>query len=51
MVQATTAIGDFMLILVTSALWVGAGMLGAGLVCCGALGGVALAVRRWWRPR
>lgn len=51
MMHATAAIGDFMLILMTSALWVGAGLLGAGLLCCGAVGGLALAVRRWWRPR
>ena len=51
MVQATTAIGDFMLILMTSALWVGAGILGAGTLCCGALGGLALAMRRWRRLR
>ncbi len=51
MVQAFAAIADFMLILLSSALWVGAGIVGAGLLGLGALGGVFLAARRWWRLR
>ncbi|UAK26174.1 hypothetical protein [Sphingomonas nostoxanthinifaciens] len=51
MVHATAAIGDFMLILISSALWVGGGLVGAGLLGLGALGGLAFAFRRWWRVR
>jgi len=51
MIQATAAIGDFMLMLVGASLWVGAGIVGTGLLAIGALGGLAFAARRWWRPR
>jgi hypothetical protein len=51
MLGGVLAISDFMLILLTSALWVGAGMLGAGLIGVGALGGMAIALKRWLRPR
>ena len=49
MIHAAAAIGDFMLILVTSALWVGAGMAAVAASAFGALGGVFLAARHWWR--
>ena len=51
MVQATAAIGDFMLILAGQALWVGGGIFGAGLLGVGAIGGAYVAARRWRRPR
>jgi hypothetical protein len=51
MVNATLAISDFMLMLVTSALWVGGVVLGTGLAGIGALGGLAIVARRWWRMR
>jgi hypothetical protein len=51
MIGGVLAIGDFMLILVTSALWVGAGVLAVGLLGAGTVGGMVLAVRRWWRVR
>ena len=51
MVQAFAAIADFMLILLSSALYVGAGIVGAGLIGIGALGGVFLMARHWWRLR
>jgi len=51
MIQATTAIGDFMLMLVSASLWVGAGIVGMGLIGLGAIGGIAFAARRWWRLR
>lgn len=49
MVHATAAIGDFMLILLGSALWVGGGIVATGLVGLGAVGGLACAIRRWRR--
>ncbi|WP_404713529.1 hypothetical protein [Sphingomonas sp. MMS24-J13] len=51
MLHAFAAIADFMLILLTSALWVGAGIVGAGLIGLGAVGGAFLMARRWWRLR
>jgi hypothetical protein len=48
-VNATLAIGDFMLMLAMAALWVGGGILFAALAGAGALGGLALAARHWWR--
>ncbi len=51
MVGGVLAIGDFMLMLVTSALWVAAGILCAGLVGLGTIGGLAIAARHWWRTR
>jgi hypothetical protein len=41
MVNATLAISDFMLMLLTSALWVGSGVLGAALLFLAACGGLA----------
>jgi hypothetical protein len=49
MVNATLAIGEFMLMLVSAALWVGGGFLLAGLAGLGAIGGVAVAAWRRWR--
>jgi len=51
MVGGVLAIGDFMLMLVTSALWVGAGAAAIGLFSLGCLGGLVIAARRWWRTR
>ncbi len=51
MVGGVLAIGDFMLMLATSALWVGAGAFGVAAVGVGTIGGLALAARRWWRMR
>ncbi|WP_420142336.1 hypothetical protein [Sphingomonas sp.] len=51
MVNATLAIGEFMLMLVGAALWVGGGFLLAALAGIGAIGGVAFAARRWLRAR
>jgi hypothetical protein len=51
MVGGVLAISDFMLMLVTSALWVGAGLLCAGLLGIGTVGGLAIAARHWWRTR
>ena len=51
MVSATLAISDFMLMLLTSAFWVGGGALCIGLLGLGAIGGLAMAARHWWRIR
>ena len=51
MVGGVLAIGDFMLMLVMSALWVAGGLLCAGLVGVGTIGGLAIAARHWWRGR
>ena len=51
MLHATLAISDFMIILLGSALWVGGGILAAGLLGLGTAGGLFLAARRWWRMR
>ena len=51
MVNATLAISDFMLMLLTSALWVGSGILGAGVLFMVACGGLVIMARRWWRAR
>jgi len=51
MVNATLAISDFMLMLVTSALWVGGAILCMGLLGIGTIGGLAIAARHWWRTR
>ena len=51
MVQAFAAIADFMVILLGSALWVGAGIVGIGALGLGAVGGAFLVARRWWRLR
>jgi hypothetical protein len=51
MVNATLAIGEFMLMLVSAAVWVGGGILLAGLAGLGALGGAVFVARRWWRTR
>jgi hypothetical protein len=51
MVGGVLAIGDFMLMLVTSALWVAGGIACAGLVGLSAVGGLAIAARHWWRTR
>jgi len=50
-VNATLAISDFMLMLLTSALWVGSGVIGAGLLALVTCGGLAIAARHWWRAR
>lgn len=51
MVNATLAISDFMLMLLTSALWVGSGVVGTALLGLAACGGLCLAVRHWRRMR
>lgn len=51
MLGGVLAISDFMLMLLTSALWVGAGVLGLCLLGAGAVGYIAVAARRWWRLR
>ena len=51
MVGGVLAISDFMLILLTSALWVGAGAAALGLAGLGTIGGIAYAACRWWRAR
>lgn len=51
MLGGVLAISDFMLILLTSALWVGAGAAGLGLLMLGVVGGVAFVAHRWWRAR
>lgn len=51
MVSATLAISDFMLMLLTSAFWVGGGIVCIGLLGLGTIGGLALAARHWWRMR
>jgi len=50
-VSATLAISDFMLMLLTSAFWVGGGVLCIGLLGLGAIGGLAMVARHWWRMR
>jgi len=51
MVNATLAISDFMLMLLTSALWVGSGAIGIALLALVTCGGLAIAARHWWRTR
>ncbi|MEH3106229.1 MAG: hypothetical protein PGN09_02780 [Sphingomonas fennica] len=51
MIQATVAIGDFLLILMTSALWGAAQLAGVAAIGAGALGGAALGGRALWRRR
>jgi hypothetical protein len=51
MVGATLAISDFMLMLLTSALWVGSGVAVVALLGLGCVGGLAVCARRWWRAR
>jgi len=51
MIHAFAAIADFMLILLTSALWVAGGIVGIGVLVLGTLGGAFWMARRWWRLR
>ena len=51
MVGGVLAIGDFMLMLMTSALWVAGGVVFAGWIGVGTIGGLAIAARHWWRSR
>ena len=51
MVGATLAISDFMLMLLTSALWLGSGVAFITLLGLGCVGGLAYAARHWWRAR
>jgi len=51
MVGATLAISDFMLMLLTSALWLGSGVAVIALLGLGCVGGLAYAARHWWRAR
>jgi hypothetical protein len=51
MVNATLAISDFMLMLLTSALWLGSGVIGVVLLGLSACGGLFIAARHWWRMR
>ncbi len=51
MIGGVLAIGDFMLMLVTSAFWVAGGILAAGLLGIGTIGGLAIAARHWLRAR
>jgi len=50
-VGATLAISDFMLMLLTSALWVGSGVVVVALLGLGCAGGLVMCARRWWRAR
>lgn len=49
MLGVTLAIGDFMLILLTSVLWIGAGIAATAMLGLGAVGGLAIAARRLFR--
>ena len=49
MLGVTLAISDFMLILLSSVLWAGAGIAGVALLGIGAVGGLAVAARRIFR--
>lgn len=51
MVNATLAISDFMLMLLTSALWLGSGVMGIALLGLATCGGLCIAARHWWRSR
>ena len=51
MVGATLAISDFMLMLLTSALWVGSGVVVVALLGLGCAGGLGMCARRWGRAR
>ena len=51
MIQATTAIGDFMLILVTAALWAALQIGALALLTVAGLSGTAWSARSWWRRR
>ena len=51
MLHLTLALGDFMLILIGAAMWIGAGIAGVGLLGLGAIGGAAFAIRRHRRER
>ncbi|MDO6415074.1 hypothetical protein Q4F19_11845 [Sphingomonas sp. BIUV-7] len=46
MVGLTLAIGDFMMLLISAALWTGGGFALIALAGIGALGGLVLLVRR-----
>ena len=50
-VNATLAISDFMLMLLTSALWLGSGVIGIVLLGLATCGGLCIAARHWWRSR
>jgi len=51
MVHLTLAIGDFLLILLGSALWIGGGIVLGGVLGLGAIGGIFFAVRKRRRLR
>lgn len=51
MVHLTLAVGDFLLILLGAALWIGGGIVAVGLLGLGAIGGIFLAVRKRRRLR
>ncbi len=51
MVHLTLAVGDFLLILLGAALWIGGGIVAAGLAGLGALGGLWWMVRKRRGPR
>jgi hypothetical protein len=47
MVHLTLAVGDFMLMLIGSALWVGLGFAAVAAVCFGAFGGLFAVFRKY----
>ncbi len=49
MVHLTLAVGDFMLLLLTSAGWVAAGIAACAAAGLGAAGGLISIARRWRR--
>jgi hypothetical protein len=49
MINATLAIGDFMLMLVMAAMWVGGGLLLAALAALAAVSGALFLARHWLR--
>lgn len=51
MVHLTLAIGDFLLILLGAAFWIGGGIVAAGLAGAGAIGATICLVRKRRRPR
>ena len=51
MVHLTLAVGDFLLILLGAAMWIGGGIVAAGLLGLGTIGGIFWAVRKRRRLR
>jgi hypothetical protein len=49
MVGLTLAIGDFMMLLISAALWTGGGFVLIALAGICAIGGIAMLARKLWR--